>query len=231
MLHPLFPSNNFHESHKLSQDTNTTQSGQVDAKLPNSLLEFFPATGSTFDNKSIGHGNVFHSMFYIESPKSVCQKESSSFPTSISSQSNPKNQNSERSDDATYSTCDQNVNDQSTVDCAMHNSPASGQSSGTSFYHDAVNHNASGVCEGTGSGSDGNAPSVVGNNNFESSMNNDHYDGLRGTNSHRTSQREAALTKFRLKRKDRCYEKKVLQFLRKALYYSRNIYDYCLMKQ
>lgn len=31
-----------------------------------------------------------------------------------------------------------------------------------------------------------------------------------GGDSHRSSQREAALTKFRLKRKDRCYEKKVV---------------------
>ncbi|XP_019179827.1 PREDICTED: two-component response regulator-like APRR5 [Ipomoea nil] len=36
-------------------------------------------------------------------------------------------------------------------------------------------------------------------------------------NSHRSSQREAALTKFRLKRKDRCYEKKVRYESRKKL--------------
>ncbi|MCI02740.1 two-component response regulator-like PRR95-like, partial [Trifolium medium] len=143
-------------------------------------------------------------------PKSMFQKESSPFPTSISSHSNPKSQNSEPrhwSDDATY-TCDQNVNDQSNIDCD--DSPSNGQSCGTSFYHDVENCNTSGVCEeGIGSGSDGNAPSaVVGKNNLESSMNNDHYDGLGGTNSHRTSQREAALMKFRLKRKDRCYDKK-----------------------
>ncbi|KAK9093742.1 hypothetical protein Scep_025211 [Stephania cephalantha] len=35
------------------------------------------------------------------------------------------------------------------------------------------------------------------------------HEGTRGINPHRSSQREAALNKFRLKRKDRCYEKKV----------------------
>ncbi|XP_038874792.1 two-component response regulator-like APRR3 isoform X1 [Benincasa hispida] len=38
-----------------------------------------------------------------------------------------------------------------------------------------------------------------------------------GGDSHRSSQREAALTKFRLKRKDRCYEKKVRYESRKKL--------------
>lgn len=229
VLQPLFPTKSSHESQKSSENVNTThqydgkkqkqenitylvigQSGQVDTKCQ---LEFFPATGATSDNKSMEHDNVLHSMFNAQSgmhptwtPKSVFQKESSPFPTSISSHSNPKSQNSEPhhwSDDATY-TCDQSNND-----CAMHDSPSNGQSC-TSFYHDSESHNASGVCEGLGSVSDGNAPSaIVGKNNLESSMNNDHHDGLRDTSSHRTSQREAALTKFRLKRKDRCYDKKV----------------------
>lgn len=229
VLQPLFPTKSSHESQKLSENINTThqydgkkqkqenitylvigQSGQVDTKCQ---LEFFPATGATSDNKSMEHDNVLHSMFNAQSgmhpswtPKSVFQKESSPFPASISSHSNPKSQNSEPHhwlDDATY-TCDQSNND-----CAMHDSPSNGQSC-TSFYHDAESHNASGVGEGLGSVSDGNAPSaIVGKNNLESSMNSDHHDGLRDTSSHRTSQREAALTKFRLKRKDRCYDKKV----------------------
>ncbi|GAU13711.1 hypothetical protein TSUD_348150 [Trifolium subterraneum] len=234
LLKHLFPTKNSHEPQKLSANTNIGhqydikklkqenitylaigQPEQVDAKSLNTQLKFFPATGSTSDNKSMEHDNVFHSMFDAQSgmhptstPKSMFQKESSPFPASISSHSNPKSQNSEPrhwSDDATY-TCDQNVNDQSNIDCD--DSPSNGQSCGTSFYHDVENCNTSGVCEeGIGSGSDGKAPSaVVGKNNLESSVNNGHYDG---TSSHRTSQREAALMKFRLKRKDRCYDKKV----------------------
>ncbi|CAL5191997.1 unnamed protein product [Lathyrus oleraceus] len=175
--------------------------------------------GDTSDNKSMEHDNVFHSISNAQSgmnptctPKSMFQKESSPFPTSISSHSNPKSQNSEArqwSDDTTY-TCDRNKNDQSNIDCAMHDSPSNGQNCGTSFYHDAENRNTSGVSEGTGSRSDGNTPqSVVGKNHLESSISNDHYDEPRGANSHHTNQREAALLKFRLKRKDRCYDKKV----------------------
>ncbi|KAK8654448.1 hypothetical protein V6N13_128416 [Hibiscus sabdariffa] len=41
--------------------------------------------------------------------------------------------------------------------------------------------------------------------------------GLKGMDTHRSSQREAALAKFRLKRKDRCFEKKVRYQSRKRL--------------
>ncbi|KAK8509716.1 hypothetical protein V6N11_058119 [Hibiscus sabdariffa] len=43
------------------------------------------------------------------------------------------------------------------------------------------------------------------------------HDPEQGTVTHRSSQREAALTKFRLKRKDRCFEKKVRYQSRKRL--------------
>lgn len=194
-----------------SQDKITTlvigQSGQVDPKLPHSRFESCPATGVTSDPKSTGNSNVFLSMLYAQSgihpvwtPKLVCQKESSPFPTSTSSQSNPQSHGSERhdwSDDTTHAS-DQNLNDQSNMDCETHDSPAAGPSAASSFYHD----------------SDGNATSAkVAKDNHKSFVDSDHrrYDGFIGTDSHRTSQREAALIKFRLKRKDRCYEKKVLQ--------------------
>ncbi|KAL2345959.1 hypothetical protein Fmac_007244 [Flemingia macrophylla] len=239
LLQPLFPtpaticdkltnaSQSSHESHKLSknayishqyggknqnQEKITTpvigQSGQVD---PNSQLGSFPATGVTSDHKSTGNSNsnIFPSTLYAQSvfnpiwtPKSGCQKESSPFPTSTSSQSNPRSHNSERhhwSDDATHAT---------------------GQSAcTTSFYPDTPNH-SSGVNRSVGCKSDGYATSakVVGDSH-ESFIDSGHrsYDGLLGTDSHRTSQREAALTKFRLKRKDRCYEKKVRYQSRKRL--------------
>ncbi|XP_027352936.1 two-component response regulator-like APRR3 isoform X3 [Abrus precatorius] len=238
---------NSHESHQLSENTNIShqfwgknqnqekitgliigQSGQVDPKLPNSQPRFFPATGVNSDHKFSGQGNVFPSMILAQSgvhpiwtPKPVCQKESSPFPTSTSSQSNPESHNSERrhwSDDATYTT-DQNANDQSNLDCGTHESPAAGQSSSTSFYHDAANHNSSGTYGSLGCRSDGNATSaLVAKDNPESFIDSGQrsYDGFRGTDSH-INQREAALTKFRLKRKDRCYEKKVRYQSRKRL--------------
>lgn len=193
------------------------QCEQVEANLPKSQFGgVFQAIGDTSDNKSVGHGNDFHSMVYTQSdvhptwtPKSACQKESSPIPHSTSSQSNPKAEH-HWSDDGTC-TLDQNVNDQSITECAMPDSPAADLSSAASILHDAENHNSNNICGGIGSGSDGNATSaVVGNNNFESSTDNNHFDGLRGTKSGVPSQREAALTKFRLKRKDRCYDKKVM---------------------
>ncbi|KAJ1390800.1 Signal transduction response regulator, receiver domain [Sesbania bispinosa] len=250
LLQPLFPAQDSNEQHKLSEDTNTShqydcknqnqenittlaigQSGQAEAKLPNSQLGFFPGIGVTSDNKSTGnrHGNLFPSMLSTQSgkhpiwtPKPVCHKESSPFPTSTSSQSNTESHNSEHhhwSDDATY-TSDQHVDDQRNLDCGMHDSPATGQNPGSSFYHDAANHNSSGVYGSVGSGSDGNAPSAVeAQNNLDSFMDSGHHtcDGFKGTDSHGTSQRQAALTKFRLKRKDRCYEKKVRYESRKRL--------------
>ncbi|KAL2954817.1 hypothetical protein AAZX31_19G245400 [Glycine max] len=237
-------SQNSHESLKLSKNTSTShqyseksqnqeekiitsvigQSGQVDPKLPNSQLGLFPATGVTSDHKSKGNGNVFPSKLYaksgvhpISTPKSVCQKESSPFPTSTSSQSNPQSHNSERHhwlEDATHAS-DQNVNDQSNLECETHDSPAASQSAGTSFFHDTANHNSSGVYR-----SDGNATSAkVAKESHEIFIDSGQrsYDGFIGTDSHRTSQREAALTKFRLKRKDRCYEKKVRYQSRKRL--------------
>ncbi|KAJ1414764.1 Signal transduction response regulator, receiver domain [Sesbania bispinosa] len=241
LLQPLFPAQDSNEQHKLSEDTNTShqydcknqnqenittlaigQSGQAEAKLPNSQLGFFPGIGVTSDNKSMGHSNLFPSMLSTQSgkhpiwtPKPVCHKESSPFPTSTSSQSNTESHNSEHhhwSDDATY-TSDQHVVDQRNLDCAIHDSPATGQNPGSSFYHDAANHNSSGVYGSVGSGNDGNAPSAVeSQNNLDSFMDSGHHicDGFKGTDSHGTSQRQAALTKFRLKRKDRCYEKKLV---------------------
>ncbi|KAK9013688.1 hypothetical protein V6N11_041688 [Hibiscus sabdariffa] len=47
--------------------------------------------------------------------------------------------------------------------------------------------------------------------------NPDVHDPEQGMDTHRSSQREAALTKFRLKRKDRCFEKKVRYQSRKRL--------------
>ncbi|BAT80367.1 hypothetical protein LR48_Vigan635s005100 [Vigna angularis] len=190
------------------------QSGQVDPKLPNSQVGFFPAAGVTYDHKSTGNGNVFPSMLYSQSdvhtiwtPKSLFQKESSPFPTSTSSQSNPQSLNSKHhhcSDDATHNSI-QNVNHQSHLDFETQDSPAASETADTALYHDTTNHNCSGVYRSIGCTSDGNTTSAkVAKDNHESFTDIGHlsHDGYIGTDSHRTSQREAALTKFRLKRKD-----------------------------
>ncbi|RYR02782.1 hypothetical protein S83_054609 [Arachis hypogaea] len=237
---------NSHESHKSSENTHThhqhgdkiqdkqnmttlvTQTGQIEPKSPNNELGFSCATGVSSDHNSMRHANAFPRMPCAQSavhpiwtPKPVSKKENSPFPTSAASHSNPETDNSEChqcSDDATY-TSDQNGNDQSKLDCVRHDSVAAGgQSASTSFYLE--NHNSSGAYGSIGSGSDANATSaVVTKNNPESFADSSQHshDGFRGTDSHRSSQREAALTKFRLKRKERCYEKKVRYQSRKRL--------------
>ncbi|MED6181944.1 hypothetical protein PIB30_024133 [Stylosanthes scabra] len=97
---------------------------------------------------------------------------------------------------------------------------SAGQSSGNSLSSDAAKHKSSIAYESVGSGSDGNDTSnaVAKNNpeNFNDSV-HQNYDGFRGTNSHHFSQRQAALTKFRLKRKERSYGKKVRYEARQRL--------------
>ena len=217
LLQPLFPTPwntsakvneanwNFQESHKSSGNT-------FDTSCQYGGTSINPENMTTL---VIGHGNVFTSVIYAQSsvnpvwnPKPVCQKESSPFPTSTSSHSNPESHNSEQ----------QNVHDKSNLDHARHDSSSSAadESAGNSFCHDAANRINSIAYESIGSGSDGNATSTVvaknSSHNFSDSGHHN-YDGFRGTNSHCSSQREAALTKFRLKRKERCYQKKVLQLV------------------
>ncbi|XP_017442379.1 two-component response regulator-like APRR3 isoform X2 [Vigna angularis] len=243
------PSWDSHESHKLSRTTSGNccqyggsnknlenmigtvidQYGQVKPKLSNSQCGMLPVSGVVSDLKSKGHGNVFTSVFYatsgthpVWSPKPVCQNESSPFPTSTSSQSNPESHNSDQyheySNDATC--LNQNVKEDTDLDQARRDSPAADQSAGNSLCHDASYHVNSSAYGSMDSGNDGHATSaIVSKNNpevFSDSVCHN-YDGSRGTESHHTSQREAALTKFRLKRKERCFEKKVRYQSRKRL--------------
>ncbi|XP_019461788.1 PREDICTED: two-component response regulator-like PRR95 isoform X2 [Lupinus angustifolius] len=203
----------------------------VEPRLSNKQFGIFSGNGVTSDLPSMGHDNVFTSVLCAQSdvhsicnPKPVCQEESSSFPTSQSSQSSPESQNSEQHchhcDEATYTSRDKNVHDKSNLNHARLDSPAASQTAGnTSLCHDGANHINS-AHGNIGSGSDGNATSsVVTKNNpqiFSDSSCPD-YGGFRGTKSYDSSQREAALEKFRLKRKERCYEKKVRYQSRKRL--------------
>ncbi|CAL0318014.1 unnamed protein product [Lupinus luteus] len=236
LLQPFFPSppitsgivNNTvggsHKSHKLSGNSvdNSCQYGGTNQNQKN---------GVTSDVPSRGHDNVFTSVLCAQSdvhsicyPKPVFQEESSSFPTSQSSQSSPESQNSEQHchqcDEATYTSLDKNLHDKSNLDHARLNSPAASQTAGNnSLCHDGANHINS-AHGNIGSGSDGNATSSVVTKNkpgiFSDSSCPD-YGGFGGTKSYHSSQREAALEKFRLKRKERCYEKKVRYQSRKRL--------------
>lgn len=199
------------------------QYGQVKPNLSSSQCGMLPVSGVISDLKSKGHGNVFTSVFYapsgthpVWSPKPVCQNEGSPFPTSTSSQSNAESHHSDQyhdcSNDATG--LNQNVKEDTDLDQARHDSPAAAESAGNSLCHDASYHVNSSAYGSMDSGNDGLATSaIVSKNNPEGFSDSvcHNYDGSRATDCYRTSQREAALTKFRLKRKERCFEKKVLQ--------------------
>ncbi|KAK8464977.1 hypothetical protein PHAVU_010G119700 [Phaseolus vulgaris] len=243
------PSWDSHESHKLSRTTSGNccqyggsnknlenmistvidQYGQVKPNLSNSQCGMLPVSGVISDLKSKGHGNVLTSVFSapcgthpVWSSKPVCQNESSSFPISTSSQSNPESHNSDQYHDCSnIAPClNQNVKEDTDLDQARHDSPAADQSTGNSLCHDTSYHVNSSAYGSMDSGNDGHATSaIVSKNNPEGFSDSvcHNYDGSRATYSHRTSQREAALTKFRLKRKERCFEKKVRYQSRKRL--------------
>ncbi|GLU12105.1 hypothetical protein SLE2022_288110 [Rubroshorea leprosula] len=96
-----------------------------------------------------------------------------------------------------------------------HISPATDQSASSSLCNGVRAHiNGIGYGNSCTSNGDVNQVAVV-----NASVERKKEDGLLSPNgtSHRSIQREAALTKFRLKRKDRCYEKKVRYESRKKL--------------
>ncbi|CAK7348622.1 unnamed protein product [Dovyalis caffra] len=213
--------------------TPVVQSGKAELAYPSPRLGLIPVPRMRVDNSSTGYVHAFSSLYHTQSsatwtPKLVGRQQSP-FPTSTSVHSNPEihdsNQNHRCPDETTYNSVDQNDHQQNNlepVDDLSRDSPAIGQSTSSSLCNGAANYNNSSAYEGFGSRNDGNASSVVASEKAMAQENlNDggsfKHDGFRGIDSHRSGQREAALTKFRLKRKDRCYEKKVRYQSRKRL--------------
>ncbi|XP_034709107.1 two-component response regulator-like APRR9 isoform X3 [Vitis riparia] len=103
-----------------------------------------------------------------------------------------------------------------------HGSPVAGQSASSSLCNGVVSHLSSSVHGGICNRNDGNPTSngAVVRTTAPESVNDEglsNNDALKGMDSHHSTQREAALMKFRLKRKDRCFEKKVRYQSRKRL--------------
>ncbi|OMO95077.1 hypothetical protein CCACVL1_05578 [Corchorus capsularis] len=96
-----------------------------------------------------------------------------------------------------------------------HISPTTDQSASSSFCNGSLSQLNS-IGYGSTGASNGNLDQVSVVRAPPESKNDDNVLSPSG-NSHRSIQREAALTKFRLKRKDRCYEKKVRYESRKKL--------------
>ncbi|MBA0740865.1 hypothetical protein Gogos_014050 [Gossypium gossypioides] len=97
-----------------------------------------------------------------------------------------------------------------------HISPTTDQSATSSFCNGSLSK-LNGIAHGsTAASNNSNIEQVAVVRASADSKNDDVFPSLTG-NSHRSIQREAALTKFRLKRKDRCFEKKVRYESRKKL--------------
>ncbi|KAK9280571.1 hypothetical protein L1049_014264 [Liquidambar formosana] len=224
-----------------SQENMTTlvigQSGQVEAAFPSAPLGLIPVPAVRLDSLCAGYRHVFPPLYYTKSglprvwsPKSTSQQEQSPVPMSSSHQSNPEIHESQQSycpfgvttDNSTDQTVHEQENNLECCEDLRHGSPATSQSGRSSLCNDVVNHLNSSAHTSICNRSDGNATSpapVVRVTAAESVNGEGHFiqDGFKGIDSNRSIQREAALMKFRLKRKDRCYEKKVRYQSRKRL--------------
>lgn len=196
------------------------------ASVVSPQLGLIPVTGVRFNDSYSGYGQFYPSLFYTQqglsnilSPKSACQREKSPFPTSI--HSNPdthySGQSYHRFKETTNYSIDQvepEQNNLGRMEELIPGSPTGDQSACGTLCNGAASHINS-VEDGTiYNRSDENAPSsmAVEKATASESLNDTSvlaHEGFRGMDSLRSSQREAALTKFRLKRKDRCFEKKV----------------------
>jgi pseudo-response regulator 5 len=199
------------------------QSGKAELAYPSPRHGLIPVRRGMLDNISTEYGHDFSPLYYTQSSAAWSPKlagwQQSPYPLSTSIHSNPDIHDSEKnhrcSDETTYNSVDQNdhqQNNKGPVDEVRHDSPAAGQSTG-GLCNGAINHNKSSAYESFGSRDDGNAKEKAMAQENLNDGDNFNRDGFRGIDSLRSSQREAALTKFRLKRKDRCYEKKVCAYL------------------
>ncbi|WCJ22514.1 Two-component response regulator-like APRR5 [Euphorbia peplus] len=165
------------------------------------------------------------------SPKLASQHEQSPFAISTLNNPDPDTQKYENKvDETTVNSLGQNTqhnnvqhNNVEVVEEAKPGSPASCYSMSSSVSNSVADHNNSSAYGNFSGRSDGNASFAATSDkaNVSESLNDSGRlfvrDGFRGMDAHRSSQREAALNKFRLKRKDRCYEKKVRYQSRKRL--------------
>ncbi|KAM3729628.1 hypothetical protein ACB098_12G027300 [Castanea mollissima] len=188
-----------------------------------------PVKGIRVNNLYTGFGSALPPMFCTQSgssptpsPNSVPQQEPS-FQMNILYQSSLENNNFEQQCDPhgqnTNDAANQNVYKQEhkldPLEDQGHLSSATDQSASSSFCNGGVSHHNS-IGYGSGCGSNSNVDHVAFVGAAPESKNEEGFYPQNGS-AHRSIQREAALAKFRLKRKERCYEKKVRYESRKKL--------------
>lgn len=206
-------------------DLAISQSGESDVRFschqPRLLPAPIPVRGVRFDWVSSSYGSLIPQVFStqlgqspVQTPGSVSHQEASFGVNAIyqlNHQPGNQQQFSGIMTQNTSDTMDQNENNEGPkVEDLGHVSSATDQSANSSFCNGTVNHLHS-LCCGSNEKID---PAA-----FRSTAECGSEEAFRvqDGNSIRSIQREAALTKFRLKRKERCFEKKVRYESRKKL--------------
>lgn len=180
-----------------------------------------PVKGIRINNPCAGYGSVVPPVFCSQSgsssmvsPSSVAQQESPLGMNTFYQMNRETNKSEQVYDplcrDANI-TLDQAIHNQEhkldSLDDRGHISPTTDQSASSSFCNGNLSHLNS-IGYGSACGSNSNADQAVLVRTASESKNDESY-FTNNANSHRSIQRQAALTKFRMKRKDRCFEKKV----------------------
>uniref|UniRef100_A0A1D1Z271 Two-component response regulator-like PRR95 n=1 Tax=Anthurium amnicola TaxID=1678845 RepID=A0A1D1Z271_9ARAE len=198
------------------------------------LLPFpVPIAGITYDGLCPDYGSVMRPIFYTESGLPVWSLNSSNQEAARASLSNksdeeiinshPHNQNAEKQ---VYEAEREDDLNAKSLEEKQHISPVTAQSGSSSLCNGSRSHLNSNGCGSVCDGSNGNlkaiyngSPTNVSRSNIKCANGNGFFtcDGIKPANFQLSTQREAALNKFRLKRKDRCYEKKVRYQSRKRL--------------
>ncbi|XP_061956715.1 two-component response regulator-like APRR5 isoform X3 [Populus nigra] len=188
-----------------------------------------PAKETRLNNLCNSYGSVFPPMFCKQSglsptmsPGSACQQE----PTYKVNQFQHSNHGStseqlydrlgQHTNDSTNGSLQKQENRLDSLEDRGLISPATDQSASSSFCNGAASHfNSMGYGSTSGSNGNVNVDQVAIVRDASESKNEE--GAFTHSYSHRSIQREAALNKFRLKRKERCYDKKVRYESRKKL--------------
>ncbi|KAK4436178.1 Two-component response regulator-like APRR5 [Sesamum alatum] len=184
-----------------------------------------PVRGLRFENIFSGFGSLMPQMYYTQSAPSPLPSPGTANHTPSFTQLNPVYPSERRplSSQQFHNIIDQRINNaidqidnkqgqkSETLEDRVHVSPANDQSGNDSFYNGHVSHHHT---TGSGSNVNNDSISVV---KTVAECGNEEGSHVHDGASHRSTQREAALNKFRLKRKDRCFEKKVRYESRKKL--------------
>ncbi|XP_022924764.1 two-component response regulator-like PRR95 isoform X2 [Cucurbita moschata] len=198
---------------------------QAEHQILQPQLDLFPAPDLVSDKAPAGR--VLHSMFYtpsvlprVPNTRSTCEQEVSPISIDISFHNCRDISNARKVGHQYVENTDNTI--ERVAEELKHDSPSAATHSASSSLcneTDHINSNTNGsICNQT----EGNTSSSVADDKTAASENMNAsnvftYEGSKGLDSSRSRHREAALEKFRLKRKGRCYEKKVRYQSRKRL--------------